>query len=168
MVKEIYLAGGCFWGTEHYLKQIRGVVATEVGYANGNGENPTYEEVYTDATGFAECVKVVYDPAILSLTKIIELYFHSIDPLSLNKQGNDVGTRYRTGIYYTDGDDRATIEGVYRSVERKMGEELVVELEPLENFYPAEEYHQDYLDKNPAGYCHLPYYLFEYARISNK
>ena len=168
MVKEIYLAGGCFWGTEHYLKQIRGVVATEVGYANGNGENPTYEEVYTDMTGFAECVKVVYDPAILSLTKIIELYFHSIDPLSLNKQGNDVGTRYRTGIYYTDGDDRATIEGVYRSVERKMGAELVVELEPLHNFYNAEEYHQDYLDKNPSGYCHLPYYLFEYARISNK
>lgn len=168
MVKEIYLAGGCFWGTEHYLKQIRGVVATEVGYANGDGVNPTYEEVYTDATGFAECVKVVYDPAILSLTKIIELYFHSIDPLSLNKQGNDVGTRYRTGIYYTDGDDRVTIEGVYRSVERKMGEELVVELEPLCNFYSAEEYHQDYLDKNPSGYCHLPYYLFEYARISNK
>lgn len=167
MVKEIYLAGGCFWGTEHYLKQIRGVVATEVGYANGDGVNPTYEEVYTDATGFVECVKVVYDPAILSLTKIIELYFHSIDPLSLNQQGNDVGTRYRTGIYYTDGDDRATIEGVYRSVERKMGEELVVELEPLHNFYSAEEYHQDYLDKNPSGYCHLPAYLFEYARKSN-
>ena len=167
-MKEIYLAGGCFWGTEHYLKQIRGVVTTDVGYANGNGVNPTYEEVYTDATGFVECVKVVYDPAILSLIKIVELYFHSIDPLSINRQGNDVGTRYRTGIYYTDGDDRATIEGVYRSVERKMGEELVVELEPLHNFYSAEEYHQDYLDKNPAGYCHLPYYLVEYARISNK
>jgi peptide methionine sulfoxide reductase msrA/msrB len=167
-MKEIYLAGGCFWGTEHYLKQIRGVVATEVGYANGNGENPTYEEVYTDTTGFVECVKVVYDPAILSLTKIIELYFHSIDPLSLNQQGNDVGTRYRTGIYYIYGDDRAIIEGVYRAVEREVGVQLVVELEPLHNFYNAEEYHQDYLDKNPAGYCHLPDYLFEYARKSNK
>ena len=97
-MKEIYLAGGCFWGTEHYLKQIRGVVSTEVGYANGNGENPSYEEVYTDATGFVECVKVVYDPAILALGRVVELYFHSIDPLSLNKQGNDIGTRYRTGI----------------------------------------------------------------------
>jgi peptide methionine sulfoxide reductase msrA/msrB len=168
MMKEIYLAGGCFWGTEHYLKQIRGVVSTEVGYANGHGENPTYEEVYTDTTGFAECVKVVYDPEILPLEKVVELYFHSIDPMSLNKQGNDIGTRYRTGIYYTDPSDRATIEPVYRAVECKVGGAIVVELEPLGNFYPAEEYHQDYLDKNPAGYCHLPYYLFEYARKANK
>ncbi|MBQ2239778.1 MAG: peptide-methionine (S)-S-oxide reductase MsrA [Alistipes sp.] len=167
-MKEIYFAGGCFWGTEHYLKQIRGVVTTEVGYANGNGENPTYEEVYTDATGFVECVKVVYDPAILPLEKVVELYFHSIDPLSLNQQGNDIGTRYRTGIYYDSESDRETIEKVYRTMESKVGAALAVELEPLHNFYIAEEYHQDYLDKNPAGYCHLPYYLFEYARIANK
>ena len=162
------MAGGCFWGTEHYLKQIRGVIATEVGYANGRGENPTYEEVYTDTTGFAECVKVVYDPDILPLERIVELYFHSIDPMSLNKQGNDVGTRYRTGIYYTHEADRPAIEGVYRAVECKVGGEIVVELEPLRNFYTAEEYHQDYLDRTPAGYCHLPYYLFEYARKANK
>lgn len=167
-MKEIYLAGGCFWGTEHYLKQIRGVVSTEVGYANGNGENPSYEEVYTDATGFVECVKVVYDPAVLALEKIVELYFHSIDPLSLNKQGNDIGTRYRTGIYYTDAGDRATIESVYNAMAKKMGVEIVVELEPLHNFYKAEEYHQDYLDKNPNGYCHLPLYLFEYAKKANQ
>ena len=167
-MKEIYLAGGCFWGTEHYLKQIRGVVATEVGYANGRGENPTYEEVYTDTTGFVECVKVEYDPELLPLERVVELYFHSIDPLSLNKQGNDIGTRYRTGIYYTDPSDRVTIEEVYRAVESKVGGEIVVELEPLRNFYTAEEYHQDYLDKNPAGYCHLPYYLFEYARKANE
>lgn len=167
-MKEIYLAGGCFWGTEHYLKQIRGVVSTAVGYANGNGVNPTYEEVYTDTTGFVECVKVVYDPLVLSLERVVELYFHSIDPLSLNEQGNDIGTRYRTGIYYTDEEDRATIERVYRAVEREVGEPIVVELEPLHNFYDAEEYHQDYLDKNPAGYCHLPYYLFEYARKANE
>lgn len=167
-MKEIYLAGGCFWGTEHYLKQIRGVVATEVGYANGRGENPTYEEVYTDTTGFVECVKVEYDPELLPLEKVVELYFHSIDPQSLNKQGNDIGTRYRTGIYYTDPSDRAAIEEVYRAVESKVGGEIVVELEPLRNFYTAEEYHQDYLDKNPAGYCHLPYYLFEYTRKANK
>ena len=168
MMKEIYLAGGCFWGTEHYLKQIRGVVATEVGYANGRGENPSYEEVYTDTTGFVECVKVVYDSGLLPLEKVVELYFHSIDPLSLNKQGNDIGTRYRTGIYYTDESDREIIEEVYRAVESKVGGEIVVELEPLRNFYTAEEYHQAYLDKNPAGYCHLPYYLFEYARQANK
>ena len=166
-MKEIYFAGGCFWGTEHYLKQIRGVVATEVGYANGNGENPTYEEVYTDMTGFVETVKVVYDPAILSIEKIVELYFHSIDPLSLNRQGNDVGTRYRTGIYYTDESDRAAIEGIYRAVAMRVGAELAVELEALRNFYSAEEYHQDYLDKNPGGYCHLPTSLFEYARKAN-
>lgn len=167
-MKEIYLAGGCFWGTEHYLKQIRGVIATAVGYANGHGENPTYEKVYTDTTGFVECVKVEYDPEELPLERVVELYFHSIDPMSLNKQGNDIGTRYRTGIYYTDEGDRATIEEVYRAVESKRGATLVVELEPLKNFYLAEEYHQDYLDKNPQGYCHLPYYLFEYARKVNK
>ena len=162
------MAGGCFWGTEHYLKQIRGGVSTAVGYANGNGVNPTYEEVYTDTTGFVECVQVVYDPLVLSLERVVELYFHSIDPLSLNQQGNDIGTRYRTGIYYTDEEDRTTIERVYRAVEREVGEPIVVELEPLHNFYDAEEYHQDYLDKNPAGYCHLPYYLFEYARKANE
>ena len=167
-MKEIYLAGGCFWGTEHYLKQIRGVITTDVGYANGTGENPSYEEVYTDTTGFVECVKVVYDPMVLSLEKIVELYFHSIDPLSLNQQGNDIGTRYRTGIYYTDDCDRAAIESVYRAVECKVGERLAVEFEPLRNFYNAEEYHQDYLDKNPTGYCHLPAYLFEYASKANK
>ena len=167
-MKEIYLAGGCFWGTEHYLKQIRGVVSTAVGYANGNGVNPTYEEVYTDTTGFVECVKVVYDPVVLSLERVVELYFHSIDPLLLNQQGNDIGTRYRTGIYYTVVEDRAIIERVYRAVECKVGAPIVVELEPLHNFYDAEEYHQDYLDKNPAGYCHLPYYLFEYARKANE
>ena len=167
-MKEIYLAGGCFWGTEHYLKQIRGVITTDVGYANGTGENPSYEEVYTDTTGFVECVKVVYDPMVLSLEKIVELYFHSIDPLSLNQQGNDIGTRYRTGIYYTDDCDRAAIESVYRAVECKVGERLAVEFEPLRNFYNAEEYHQDYLEKNPTGYCHLPAYLFEYASKANK
>ena len=162
------MAGGCFWGTEHYLKQIHGVVATEVGYANGNGVNPSYEEVYTDTTGFVECVKVVYDPTILALEKIVELYFHSIDPLSLNKQGNDIGTRYRTGIYYTEECDRAVIESVYNAVAKRLGEELVVELEPLHNFYSAEEYHQDYLDKNPNGYCHIPTSLMMMARLANK
>ena len=110
---------------------------------------------------------MVYDPEVLSLKRVVELYFHSIDPMSLNQQGNDIGTRYRTGIYYTDESDRATIGSVYRAVEEEMGATIVVELEPLRNFYPAEEYHQDYLDKNPQGYCHLPLHLFEYARKAN-
>lgn len=167
-MKEIYFAGGCFWGTEHYIKQIRGVISTEVGYANGNTLNPTYEEVYTDTTGYAECVKVVFDEEILPLAKVVELYFHSVDPLSLNRQGNDIGTRYRTGIYYTDESDRSIIEEIYRQVEQSVGASLVVELEPLRNFHAAEEYHQDYLDKNPGGYCHLSRALMEYARKANE
>ena len=168
MTKEIYLAGGCFWGTEHYFKQIRGVISTEAGYANGNTISPTYEEVYTDTTGFAECVKICYDSDIVELRLLLEMYFRSIDPTSLNRQGNDVGTRYRTGIYYTTTDDLATIEEVYNDIQRIIGEELMVELEPLRSFYPAEEYHQDYLDKNPAGYCHIPFELMIMAREANK
>ena len=168
MIKEIYLAGGCFWGTEHYFKQIRGVISTEAGYANGNTSNPTYEEVYTDTTGFAECVKICYDSDIVELRLLLEMYFRSIDPTSLNRQGNDVGTRYRTGIYYTTTDDLATIEEVYNDIQRIIGEELMVELEPLRSFYPAEEYHQDYLYKNPAGYCHIPFELMIMAREANK
>lgn len=168
MTKEIYLAGGCFWGTEHYFKQIRGVISTEAGYANGNTSNPSYEEVYTDTTGFAECVKICYDSDIVELRLLLEMYFRSIDPTSLNRQGNDVGTRYRTGIYYTTTDDLATIEEVYNDIQRIIGEELMVELEPLRSFYPAEEYHQDYLDKNPAGYCHIPFELMIMAREANK
>ena len=167
-VKEIYFAGGCFWGTEHYFKQIRGVISTETGYANGDTDNPYYEEVYTDNTGFAETVHVVYDSDIISLRMLVELFFRSIDPLSLNRQGNDCGTRYRTGIYYTLDEDRDTIAAIYADVEGMVGEPLVVELEPLRNFYPAEEYHQDYLDKTPHGYCHLPLALMLMAREANK
>ena len=167
-MKEIYFAGGCFWGTEHYFKQINGVISTEVGYANGNTDNPKYEEVYTDKTGYAECVKVIYDPCVITLEYLVELFFRSIDPLSLNRQGNDCGTRYRTGVYYTDSDDIKEIESVFKSVESAVGESLAVELEPLRNFYPAEEYHQAYLDKNPSGYCHIPVELMMMARLVNK
>lgn len=167
-MKEIYLAGGCFWGTEHYFKQINGVISTEVGYANGNTSNPKYEEVYTDKTGYAECVKVVYDPCVITLKYLIELFFRSIDPLLLNQQGNDCGTRYRTGVYYTDSEDIKAIELVFKSVEMAIGEPLAVEFEPLKNFYAAEEYHQDYLDKNPNGYCHIPMELMMMARLANK
>lgn len=168
MSKKIYFAGGCFWGTEHYFKQVRGVISTQAGYANGNTPNPTYDEVYTDTTGYAETVMVEYNPEEISLTLLVELFFRSIDPTSLNRQGNDIGTRYRTGIYYTSDEDCATISDIYRDMERIIGEPLVVEFEPLESFYPAEEYHQDYLDKNPTGYCHIPRALMLMAHEANR
>ena len=162
--KEIYLAGVCFWGAEHFLKQIQGVTYTEVGYANGNVPDPTYQQVYTDTTGYAETVHVKYDPEVISLRFLLHLYFKAIDPISLNKQGEDIGTRYRTGIYFTDVQDVPVIKEVYQEVADIYNTPLTVEFSPLKNFYTAEEYHQDYLDKNPTGYCHLNPELFKMAR----
>ena len=162
--KHIYLAGGCFWGTEHFFKQISGVVETEVGFANGQTDNPTYEQVYTDQTGYAETVHVVYDAKVVSLEFLLRMFFVAIDPTSLNKQGHDEGTRYRTGIYFVDPADLPVIERIYAEQQSKYAQPLVVEKSPLQNFYPADEYHQDYLDKHPDGYCHLPLALFEFAR----
>ena len=163
-LKHIYLAGGCFWGTEHFFKQIAGVVETEVGFANGQTDNPTYEQVYTDTTGYAETVHVTYDPDKVSLEFLLHMFFVAIDPTSLNKQGHDEGTRYRTGIYYTDEGDLPIIEKVYAEEQSKCAQPFVVEKLPLQNFYPADEYLQDYLDKHPDGYCHLPKALFDFAR----
>lgn len=163
-MKEIYLAGGCFWGTEHYFKQIHGVVGTEVGFANGNTENPTYKEVYTDQTGYAETVRVTYDERVVTLEFLLNMFFKAIDPVSLNKQGHDEGTRYRTGIYYTSEDQLAVVDKVFAEQQALTAEPIVVERLPMKNFYAADEYHQDYLDKNPQGYCHLPQALFDFAR----
>ena len=172
MVKTIFLAGGCFWGAQHYLKQINGVLETQTGFANGDetlagGDGPTYEEVYTDRTGYAETVRVMYDDEVLALRKLLELYFLCIEPTSVNRQGEDEGTRYRTGIYYVDPEDCFVINEVYRQVQHGYSSPLAVEVEPLRVFHPADEYHQDYLDKHPDGYCHLPAALFELARIAN-
>lgn len=164
-MKTIYFAGGCFWGTQHFFAQVDGVKEAVCGYANGNTLNPKYEEVYTDTTGFAETVKVTYNPERVSLEELTDYFFCIIDPLSLNRQGHDEGTRYRTGIYYTDENELPTIKNVYAREEKKAGVPLVVELEPLRDFYPAEERHQDYLDKNPEGYCHLPLKTFRYVRL---
>ena len=131
MSKEIYLAGGCFWGAEHFLKQIEGVEATEVGDANGHTDRPTYEEVCTDKTGFAETVRVVFDPARIGLAFLLDLYFKAIDPTSVNQQGGDRGTQYRTGIYYVDEADAATIDQVLADQQRAVGEPLAVEHLPL-------------------------------------
>ncbi len=164
MVKDIYLAAGCFWGAQKYFKLIRGVVGTEVGYANGNTADPTYKEVYTDRTGYAEAVHVQYDPSAVSLEFLLEMYFKAVDPLSLNRQGGDIGTRYRTGIYFVDSEDLPVIRHVYEKVRSEYGRDLAVEVLPFRNFYPAEEMHQNYLDKNPGGYCHISDALFELAK----
>jgi len=163
---EIYLAGGCFWGTEHFLKQIRGVIETQVGFANGNTLCPSYEDVCRRGTGHAETVKVLYDKAITSLEFLLDLYYKTIDPTSLNWQGNDMGTQYRTGIYYTDEAEIAIIKDSVAALGKRLGAAVSIEVLPLKNFYPAEESHQDYLDKNPGGYCHIDPKLFEFAKCA--
>lgn len=164
MTKDLYLAGGCFWGAEHFFKQIEGVVLTEVGFANGHTPDPTYKQVYTDTTGYAETVHLRYDTERVGLKFLLRMFFKAIDPTSLNKQGEDEGTRYRTGIYYTDPTDLPTIRMIFEEEQQQVDAPIVVEVEPLQNFYRAEDYHQDYLDKNPDGYCHLPLELFRFAR----
>ena len=169
MIKDIYLAGGCFWGAEHFFKQIEGVVSTEVGFANGNTPDPTYKEVYTDTTGYAETVHIHYDDEKVGLKFLLRMFFKAIDPTSVNKQGEDEGTRYRTGIYYTltnTDSDLPAIRAVFDEVQQTLDAPIAVEVEPLRNFYPAEDYHQDYLDKNPPGYCHLPLSLVQFARTA--
>lgn len=161
--RDIWFAAGCFWGAQKFFKMVPGVVFTEVGFANGWMLNPSYKQVYTDTTGHAECVHVVYNPEEISLKELVRLYFRIIDPLSLNKQGEDEGTRYRTGIYYEDERDFDILSKEFFMLEKKLGCELAVELEHLQSFYKAEEYHQDYLDKNPGGYCHLSPELFKLA-----
>ena len=162
--KTIYLAGGCFWGTEKFMSLIHGVENAEVGYANSNVADPTYREVCTGKTGAAETVKVTYDDKVVSLPFLLNLYYKTIDPTSLNKQGNDRGTQYRTGIYYTDPAERPIIEKSLEQLQKNYSKPLAIEVAPLKNFYPAEDYHQDYLDKNPGGYCHINPGLFRLAR----
>ena len=165
MKRKIYLAGGCYWGTEHLFRSIDGVVGTRVGFANGQGEAPTYEEVYTDKTGFAETVEVVYDPERVGLDFLLDCFFRSIDPFSLNRQGEDVGTRYRSGIYYDDPADLPEVQAAFGRIAPRLGGKPVTECTPLRCFYPAEEHHQDYLGKNPGGYCHIPLKTFRYVRL---
>ena len=162
--KTIYLAGGCFWGTEHFMKMIHGVESAEVGYANSNVPNPSYKEVCTGNTGAAETVKVVYNPQEVSLPFLLNLYYKTIDPTSLNKQGNDRGTQYRTGIYYTDPSELPVIEKSVENLQKHYSKPIAIEVGALKNFYPAEDYHQDYLDKNPGGYCHINPGLFKLAK----
>lgn len=165
-LKQIYLAGGCFWGTEKYLFLVDGIVETEVGYANGNTENPTYEDVCYKDTGHAETVKVLYDPAKITLEYILKLYYDVIDPTAVNRQGFDIGTQYRTGIYYVDINDKNIILDSIKELQKSYKDPIAIEVKPLENYYVAEEYHQKYLDKNPNGYCHIGRDKFEKARLA--
>ncbi len=163
-MKEIYLAGGCFWGTEKYLENIKGIRSTEVGYANGKTANPTYEAVCHYNTGHAETVKVVYEESQISLPFLLELYYEVINPVSINRQGGDIGSQYRTGIYYVDEKDEAVIQESISRLQENFKEKIAIEIKPLENYYRAEEYHQKYLDKNPGGYCHIGKDKFEQAK----
>jgi len=160
-LREIFYAGGCFWGVESYFAQIPGVHDVTVGYANGRTGHPTYEDVCARTTGHAETVHVIYDPKFVSLQTLTEHFFLIINPLVLNQQGNDVGDQYRTGIYYTDEGDLETLQAVLDAEQKKYDSPIVTELKPLRCFYLAEEYHQDYLVKNPNGYCHIDFSSLE-------
>lgn len=150
---EIYLAGGCFWGLEEYFSRISGVLQTSVGYANGQVETTNYQLI--KETDHAETVQVIYDEKVVSLREILLYYFRVIDPLSVNQQGNDRGRQYRTGIYYLDEEDLPTIYALVQEQERMLGRKIAVEVEKLRHYILAEDYHQDYLKKNPEGYCHI-------------
>lgn len=157
MFKTIYLAGGCFWGLQKLMKEIKGVVNTTAGYANGSGETDAdYEKVCSGRTGFRETVRVDYDQAVVSLATLIHAFLYVIDPQAVNRQGNDIGSQYQSGIYYEEQDQEA-METVNRiaAIEKERYDNFAVEIKPIENFFDAEEYHQDYLDKNPGGYCHI-------------
>ena len=155
MYKLIYLAGGCFWGTEAYFSKLKGVARTQCGYANGNTVNPTYEEVCRADTGHAETVLVEYDSTVISTEKILTEFFKTIDPTTKNRQGNDFGSQYRSGVYYIDETDAPEIQSYVQKKQEEYARPIVTEILPLLRYFPAEEHHQRYLDKNPNGYCHV-------------
>lgn len=154
-MKKIVLAGGCFWGVEAYFKKINGVINTKVGYSNGNTKNPTYEEVCSSITGYAEACSIEYDENIISLKNLLKKFFKIIDPTLINRQGPDIGSQYRTGIYYYEESDLNIINSFIEEIKNNYDKKIVTEIDKVSNFYDAEEYHQNYLDKNPNGYCHI-------------
>ncbi len=163
-MKKIYLAGGCFWGVEHYLSLLNGVKETTVGYANSDIESPSYEDLKAHRSLASETVEVVYEEDTISLKELLEMFFLIIDPTILDQQGHDIGHQYRTGIYYVDQADRDIIKSSLDELSLKYDKPIVTELLPLENFTIAEDYHQDYLIKNPTGYCHVDPRMFEVAK----
>jgi methionine-S-sulfoxide reductase len=165
--KLIYFAGGCFWGTEHMMGMVPGVISAVSGYANGTVQNPNYQQVVTGQTGHRETVKVLYDSSLVTLEELLGLYFSSIDPTVKNRQGNDIGTQYQTGVYFTSKEDGAVVKAT-AEIEKSKHPAFFVEIAPLTAFWDAEEYHQDYLVKNPGGYCHIGQEEFERARNTGK
>lgn len=163
MNKTIYLAGGCFWGIEHLMSLVPGVTDAVSGYANGTLQNPSYEQVVKGDTGHRETVKVTYNPEQVSLETLLKLYFRVVDPTTPNQQGNDVGTQYQAGIYYENENSQRIVEE-HAHWEANKHAAFHIEIGPLLSFFPAEDYHQDYLIKNPTGYCHIPLSAFEYAK----
>lgn len=156
--REIYLAGGCFWGVQAYFDKIPGVIHTEAGYANGKTAETSYEEI--KQTEHAEAIYVVYDPEATSLETLLEAFFFVVDPTLVNQQGNDKGIQYRSGIYYVDEADKALIQARMDREQEEYDQPIVTELATIRNYVPAEEYHQDYLLKNPWGYCHIDLNLY--------
>lgn len=156
-MKRIVLAGGCFWGVEAYYKKLKGIIDTNVGYTNGNYENPSYEDLKKHKATHAEAVEIYYDENVISLIKILEHMFRFIDPTSINKQGGDIGIQYRTGVYYKELDDKKIIEEFIDNKNKENNGKIVVEVLKENGFYLAEDYHQDYLDVNPHGYCHVSF-----------
>ena len=160
LLMVIYLAGGCFWGVEHLFAQTPGVVDAESGYSGGTVENPTYEQVCAGRTGHAEAVKVTYDPAVVSYEQLARLFFELHDPTQLNRQGPDVGTQYRSVLFYNNQQEKEIAEKLVGLLRAK-GYNVVTELIPAAEFYPAEHYHQDFIANNPDWGCHLPVKRFD-------
>lgn len=154
-MKKIWLAGGCFWGVEAYFMQLKGVITTRVGYGQGNTADPTYKQVCSGITGYTEVCELTYDEELLSLEKVLEHFFRIINPVTLNRQGPDEGSQYRSGVYYLDAGDREVIIDFIKDKQTIYKEPIVVEVEPVRNFHLAEDYHQEYLQKTPGGYCHV-------------
>ena len=163
-LKKAIFAGGCFWGVQRFFDQFDGVLETTVGYANGKTANPTYQDVKSQESGHSETVKIVYDESKVSLVELLKYFYMIIDPLSLNKQGEDEGISYRTGIYYTDVKELEVIQSFTTDMQKNYDKQIVVEVLPLEHFYDAEDYHQKYLEKNPTGYCHIPFHMFNIVK----
>lgn len=159
-MKKIILAGGCFWGVEAYFARIKGVVKTTVGYVNGNVNDPTYEEVCSGNTGYAEGCYIEYNEELIELSEVLNAFWKIIDPTLINRQGHDIGNQYRTGIYYYDEMDLEQIKKSRTVISQNYSKPIVTEIEKVRNYYKAEEYHQKYLGKNPNGYCHIPKDLF--------
>ena len=157
-MKKVIIAGGCFWGVEAYYKRLKGVISTTAGYTDGVKENPTYEEVCR-SSGHVEAVYIEYDESLITLEKLIEHFLRIVDPTQINRQGHDIGVQYRSGIYVFADSDCILARQLLAEAQKRYSRKIQTVVLPAKAFYPAEDYHQDYLDKNPQGYCHVNLHL---------